>query len=716
MFIFVCAGDPSAGLIYYLKVNNYVKSFSNNNNNKKRYLHSRVTVMHHLGVQTAQENTDEVIYTSSRNSIKTDLCLLLECVKFQMNCPDLQKKALITINSICEKKEHNVDLLREMGGVMFVYNLFKSNVVHSKVKQTALFTLGTLAEANVYCKNTLCQREMFLDLCGYMNEEDASLKQKSVSVYLLSVLVANNKAGQTLAQTTGCIDILLNIFRNMFPESTADSAHVCLWISVSNALCGCVNNPQNEEAQRVCMSSFAKMKWWLQQTSLPCFEVFRYLCSFMAMTVANNARVQECFVATGVLETLVHMLIRLAFESDTSPSSCQLLIIIIKTVSACVANNAKLVLVLARYNVVDHLVSLLASPHLNCEDRLAVLILLGHFIEASEEHQFQLVQCGGLPLIITLLAEDANEEVRKFATFILQTCKQTITSLGIPGPKQAEDKKLDTEAVEESGPSSFHLRSQQLQDGNHKAPGVLLESSNVANKNEEKHQEAEGRHVKNAKSCGEKETVESSRQIVSCSVCYGTGALMQSQVQQLEGGREARTVDSTPMDSPEQDHQVPRTVKCSDGEKLQDSDMFEEKRHNKRCSGCVLPSEKLTSRTFASILVSCRQKCEMHKVLLDATDRFKAPYRCSLLEGKHGMVGPTHPKPERESMVAPQRTHKDHRLPYSNLENVNVTPIYKGAKPKLSERNLKRHNGINLIPLQRGTEIQKLRFHNRSDK
>lgn len=41
-----------------------------------------------------------------------------------------------------------MDLLREIGGVAFVYNLSKSSIVHSDVKETALFTLTTLAEAN----------------------------------------------------------------------------------------------------------------------------------------------------------------------------------------------------------------------------------------------------------------------------------------------------------------------------------------------------------------------------------------------------------------------------------------------------------------------------------------------------------------------------------------------------------------------------------------
>lgn len=44
--------------------------------------------------------------------------------------------------------EDNVDFLRELGGVTFVHNLSKSSVVHADVKEAALFTLGTVAEAN----------------------------------------------------------------------------------------------------------------------------------------------------------------------------------------------------------------------------------------------------------------------------------------------------------------------------------------------------------------------------------------------------------------------------------------------------------------------------------------------------------------------------------------------------------------------------------------
>lgn len=40
--------------------------------------------------------------------MKTDLNLLLECLKYQMDCPLSQKEALITIYSICQQnsKKH----------------------------------------------------------------------------------------------------------------------------------------------------------------------------------------------------------------------------------------------------------------------------------------------------------------------------------------------------------------------------------------------------------------------------------------------------------------------------------------------------------------------------------------------------------------------------------------------------------------------------------
>ncbi|XP_045079387.1 telomere repeats-binding bouquet formation protein 1 isoform X1 [Coregonus clupeaformis] len=393
----------------------------------------------------------DVSSISKHNATKTDLSLLLECLKYQMKCPDSQKQALLTIYSICQQREENVDFFREMGGVVFVYNLSKSSA-HSEVRETALFILGTLAEANVCCKQALCRRETFSDLTECLMQQDSPLTQRRVAVYLISVLVANNRSGQIFAQTSGCLDILLDLFRTSFPlsgEATVKPANITqlfqLWTSVSSALCGCVNNPQNEESQRICVSAFPLVKAWLQQLSHPRTEMVQPICSFIAMTVANNHCAQESFSSVSGLETLTLTLIRLASHASHSPLACQLSVIMTKTLSACITDNPVLASGLAGYGLVPQLISLLSSPNLEPQGRLIAILTLGHCTEASEEHQSQLLQCGGLSLIITLLTESTSEELRKAATFILQTCKQATVSLRgvVQGESQGQTGEVE---------------------------------------------------------------------------------------------------------------------------------------------------------------------------------------------------------------------------------------------------------------------------------
>ncbi|XP_068579414.1 telomere repeats-binding bouquet formation protein 1 [Cebidichthys violaceus] len=703
------------------------------------------------------------VYSKSRNTIKTDLSLLLECLKFQMKCPDLQKQALLTIHSICERREDNVDLLREMGGVSFLYNLSKSSIVRSDVKETALFTLGTLAEANVYCKNYLCRKETFADLAGLLLKDDIPLTQKRVSVYLLSVLVANNKLGQTLGQTTGCLDILLDLFRTtspLSPEATLRAANATqtyqLWSSVSSALCGCVNNPQNEEGQRICVAAFAMVKVWLQHIDLTRTDIFQPMCSFIAMTVANNSCVQESFSASGCLDTLALALVRLAPAADTSLMSCQLSVTVSKTLSACITENSSLASGLSQYGVVSHLFSLLASPHLDPEDRLSVLLTLGHCTEASEEHQSQLVQCGGLPLIITLLTEDTSEEVRKVATFILQTCKQATMSLEVPGltvrqgegenvasiellrridllekrqAKEAEDEQEDTEPLTSSeGLGQPPLPLQQKESIN-TVPTAYRLSSTLKNVEAGKLQTV--RNVIKIKNGSEpkqvsshlsmqKEKAETSGGSVWCSVCNGTGALMSSHPQSLEGGREPHTADKRLFKPPASvRHSVSKEIKCSDEEELQDcerstvgkSRVEEHSLSSIRCAGCVLPFEEVTSRTFASLQSSCHHSCDMHKVLQEATERFRTRHCNRLLRRENQDAAErTNPDSERVSAAEPQRSR-------GNWREVSLTPRRKEAgkgQSSLPDHHWKKHSGITLTSLRRGAKEKTLTPYNKT--
>ncbi|KAM7003482.1 telomere repeats-binding bouquet formation protein 1 [Tautogolabrus adspersus] len=716
--------------------------------------------------------------SNSRNTIRTDLSLLLECLKFQMKSPDLQKQALLAIHSICENREDNVDILRKMGGVAFVYNLSKSRIVHSDVKETALFTLGTLAEANVYCKNSLSRKETFVDLAGLLMREDIPLTQKRVSVYLLSVLVANNKSGQTLAQTTGCLDILLELFRITFPfsnEATLRSVNATqtnqLWASVCSALCGCVNNPQNEEGQRICVAVFPIIKMWLQQIALSRTEIFQSICSFIAMTVANNSGVQESFSASGGLDSLTLALVHLASAADTSLSSCQLSVTLSKTLSACITDNSSLASGLAQYGVVSQLFILLASPHLDPEEMLSVLLTMAHCTAASEEHQSQLVQCGGLPLIITLLTEDTSEEVRKAATFILQTCKQATMSLEVPGLTSRQGRGEEVEPITNmegfrSSARELLHRIDLLEMGQEKAekeqkdtePSALTRGLDqqsalsalplplqrkdsikaIRQTSTPKHLIAKDDYntehhtarnvIKNDSEwrnmCSDSSMLvrmtKTSGDDVWCPVCKGPGALMTSQLQPLEGDGAQQPADRNLFKLPAAvKHSVPKeTMKeKNDKEELQEREMsnkakiqMEERSLSQiRCAGCVLPFGELTSRTFSSLQSSCRHSCDMHKVLLEASERFRTAH-CHLLfsrEYQDNTVEQANTDFDSVSVAEPQR----------NWSEVCLTPRHKAAGKGTSflpDHNWRKHSGFALTPLSRGAAKGITTSHNKT--
>lgn len=658
----------------------------------------------------------EGVDSSCRNTIRTDLSLLLECLKFQMKSPDLQKQALLTIQSICEKKEHNVELLREMGGVAFLLNLSKSSIVESDVKETALFTLGIMAEANVYCKNSLCRKEIFTDLADWLVKDDASLTKKRVIVFFLSVLVTNNKLGQTLAQNTSCLDVLLSLFRATFPlsaEGTFKTTYSTqlhqLWSSVSSALCGCVNNPHNEEGQRACITVFPTVKNWIQQISLPQIEIFQPICSFISMTVANNSRVQESFAASGGLENLTLALIRFCLGSETSLLSCQLAVSISKTLSACISDNSAIASDLAKYELVCHLFSLLINPKLDSEDRLSVLLTMGHCTEASEEHQKQLMQIGSLPVFITLLTEDPSEEVRKAATFILQTCKQATNAVGIPDVKEAigKDEFTNTKTCRRFSKVLLQridlLEKRQAESERELLyPQLIPEKSAcpfVAGSAEEEDCENDEEPIvvrvnRNLRSTKMKKSPEEPSKtlwppfIRTGSVSYG---------RRLEGAREPQENSEQLKAVVPQRQNIPK-----------EEDLYNEVKNpgeegsvsEVRCTGCVLRFDEVNSRTFTSLQSSCAHSCDMHKVLKDTMEHYMSLHRRLFTRQERPPSIQQLTNPSSENVQA----HKNQK----NWRGVTLTPIRRAGQVNRFQTadQREKHKVVRLTPLHKGMKME----------
>ncbi|XP_075796170.1 telomere repeats-binding bouquet formation protein 1 isoform X7 [Pelodiscus sinensis] len=402
------------------------------------------------------ENPEE---QNTQCEMKTDLNLLLECLKYQMDNPASQKEALVTIYSICQHNSDASDYFREIGGLIFVNDLAKSSV-HCIVKEAALFTLAVVMESSVYCQQTLCTSELFEDLIFFLTNKDSSVNLKRMSIYVILVLVSNNKSGQTHIRETGCIGILLQLFRTTLSISEINLSdeninhNFQLWSSVCSTLCACVNNPQNEDNQNTCSSVFPHAKDWLQSCIKP--EIVRPICSFVGLTVANNSRVQAYFISVGGLDILAEVLIKLVRDSTGSYSSAKLAVVVTKTLDACIADNFTVGDVLGKYHIVSNLLKLLTYNTLDLGEKISIILTIGHCTESCEENQYDLLKNNGLPLMIQLLTESHDEEVNKAATFVLQNCKQITEKLTLKTNEyslnlnDAEQLKMDLQIKEKN--------------------------------------------------------------------------------------------------------------------------------------------------------------------------------------------------------------------------------------------------------------------------
>ncbi|XP_053126857.1 telomere repeats-binding bouquet formation protein 1 isoform X2 [Hemicordylus capensis] len=366
----------------------------------------------------------------SLHKMKTDLNLLLECLKYQMDHPVSQKEALVTIYSVCQQNRDASDYFREIGGLMFVHHLAKSSV-QSIVKEAALFTLGGLAENNVFCQQMLCTSGLFEDLHMFLINKDSSVNLKRMSVYVILVLVSNNKSGQTFVRESGCLDVLLQLFRTTLSVSEVNLLdqninQYHLWSSVCSALSACVNNPQNEDNQKTCSLVFPLAKDWLQTCMKP--EIVRPICSLIGLTVANNSQIQKDFFALGGLAVLDELLVKL-IDPMGNYSATKLAVVVTKTLDACISDNSEVGVGLSRYNTVANLLMLLSYNILDSGEKFSIILTLGHCTDGCEINQYTLVKNNGLPLMIQALTESQDEELNKAAIFVLQNCKQLTEKL-----------------------------------------------------------------------------------------------------------------------------------------------------------------------------------------------------------------------------------------------------------------------------------------------
>ncbi|XP_029767677.1 telomere repeats-binding bouquet formation protein 1 [Terrapene carolina triunguis] len=586
--------------------------------------------------------------------MKTDLNLLLECLKYQMDSPASQKEALITIYSICQQNSDASDYFREIGGLMFVSDLAKSSV-HCIVKEAALFTLAVVMESNVYCQQTLCTSELFEDLIFLLTNKSSSVNLKRMSVYVILVLVSNNKSGQTHIRETGCIGVLLQLFRTTLsiPEMNLSDENINqyyqLWSSVCSTLCACVNNPQNEDNQNTCCSVFPHAKDWLRSCIKP--EIVRPICSFVGLTVANNSYVQEYFVSVGGLDILAEVLIKLVRDSSRSYSSAKLAVVVTKTLDACIADNSAVGDVLVKYHIVSKLLRLLTSDTLDSGEKISIILTIGHCTEGCEENQYDLLKNNGLPLMIQLLTESQDEEVNKAATFVLQNCKQ-IKQLKMD--LQIKERNLEDywkkvkeilhriELLEKEHDEET-VRRQIFVDIPQEAVMQTTSKYHKMNASDQK-ANTERTHTKmqcsqlNCKSDDLVRTTSANNQSSKNGILE-TVNLVDASTRESEQNVTLHSADKLHTGSVQKSHTTNERTACEKKQSVPQASehlfkqpsMTVQNLKQAQVAGCITVGLPFNSRNFSKILHTCPHQCDRHKVILEAEERYKRGLKKSVI-------------------------------------------------------------------------------------
>nr|XP_014981829.2 telomere repeats-binding bouquet formation protein 1 isoform X4 [Macaca mulatta]XP_015298593.1 telomere repeats-binding bouquet formation protein 1 isoform X4 [Macaca fascicularis] len=640
---------------------------------------------------------------NSSNSVemKTDLNLLLECLKYQMDNAFSQKEALVTIHSICQQNSNASVYFREIGGLMFVKNLAKSSE-HSMVKEAALYTLGAIAEKNVYCQQTLCTSELFEDLTWFLSN-DSNINLKRMSVYVILVLVSNNRTGQTLVRETGCITVLSRLFRTVISKYELDLSDknvfqsYQLWSSVCSTLCVCVNNPQNDENQMFCCSLFPHANEWLKNFMKP--EIIRPICSFIGLTLANNTYVQKYFVSVGGLDVLSQVLVQLESDSHETLSSAKLAVVVTKTVDACIADNPTFGIVLSKYHIVSKLLALLLHESLDSGEKFSIMLTLGHCTEDCAEKLS--LSLGEYPFDEneTQQLKDINgkeknlEEHWRKAKEILHRIEQL--------EREGNEEEIQRENCQDNI-SSMNMSIQNTWKHLHADHIGRATKAEDEDKSHSRRFQSYKSHGVMSKACTNDDQMKTPLKSANpVHACYRESeqnkSLYKAKSSCNQNLREETTFEKNFI-SQSSDHVFKHPVHIAKNIKQQlpvtdpftlCSDIINKevvsflatpscsKMLTYRCSGCIAVEKSLNSRNFSKLLHSCPYQCDRHKVIVEAEDRYKSELRKLLICNKKILLTPRRRRLSNES-TTPGRIKK--RRVRKNFTEEEVNYLFNGVK------------------------------------
>ncbi|XP_068745044.1 telomere repeats-binding bouquet formation protein 1-like [Montipora capricornis] len=366
-----------------------------------------------------------------------DVKLLQESLRLQEGDFSQQIQALRALSEILSQNRRAQDYFCSTHGLEYVFSLSKT-VKESDLSQAALRTLAMATEGNDISQRALTKASVFHMLRSNLNAKKSTITTAS-SAFLLLTICADNVEGQNLARETKCLQSLCDLFKSSLPIhkdppfivnteqwfSNVEEGCIQLWKAVVVALQSLLQNPQNAENQLICCRLLPSIVNLLHLATKQ-QNIIIPTNALLGAIVSGNSECQSKVRLLGGLRALITVLKE--FVRDKQPSDEILYFVehVVNTIGSSTAGHGMCQETTADLGLVSLLVKCLdmsSCPGLSSaatrQFRTKCVLTLSICVDHCERNQQQLLQRGGVKLLIELLTQEQSEEFRRITIFVL---------------------------------------------------------------------------------------------------------------------------------------------------------------------------------------------------------------------------------------------------------------------------------------------------------
>ncbi|XP_054054302.1 telomere repeats-binding bouquet formation protein 1 isoform X11 [Rissa tridactyla] len=613
--------------------------------------------------------------------MKTDLNLLLECLKYQMDCPVSQKEALITIYSICQQNKSGQTYVRDTGCIGLLLQLFRTTLSASKMNLSDENANQCYQLWSSVC-STLCacvnnpQNEDNQNICcsvfPYAKEWLESCTEPEIVRPICSFVgltVANNSYVQKYFVSVGGLDTLAKVLIKLMHDSCMSHSSTKLAVVVTKTLDACI---ANDSAMGVVLTKYHTVSELLKLLSNDTLDTGEKIS--IILTIGHCTEVCEENQCELLQNNGLPLMIQVLTESQDEE--------LIKA-ATFVLQNCKQMTEQLSLKINGNSLNTNNAEELDTQVRKRSL--QDYWKKAKEIlHR------------INLIEKEHDEESVQGRVFVDRSSEDNIEA-----SKYHEANPADPKTYIERTHKKVHCpQLTSMSDDQVLPPSVNsspLKNEIVNAMNPVNTRQSEQSNILCSVNELRTDSVFQSHSINKKTTCVQNQSVLQ--VREHLFKQPAEIVKNMKQTCKSDQHLFYSDITRE--EKSTSATSASHKMADLRCIGCTAGGLSFNSKTFTKMLQSCPYQCDRHKVILEAEERYKKELRKSAVCNNnryaiYEKILLTPVKKERRHTEITFRSKKD------SFQSILLTPIRKNKSDTSNRdahsKNTRLTDDYNLIP------------------